>query len=445
MQHSPFIILPEWVATIDADDTVLTQSAVVVQEGKILAITPRNEAFQRYPDMTRIERPGHLLSPGFINTHTHAAMSLMRGFADDMPLQSWLNDHIWPAEGKWVSPEFVYDGALLSCHEMLLGGTTLFNDMYFFPEATARAAQSIGMRANIGIIVIDFPSAYGTGPDDYLRKGFALRDKYLDDTNVGFTLAPHAPYTVSDEAFKRIKILSEELELQVHIHLHETAFEIDESIRHHGIRPLQRMANLGLIGPNLLAVHVVHLNTEEIRTLKDNNCSVAHCPHSNLKLGSGIAPIGALMDAGVNVAVGTDGSASNNRLDMLGETRTAALLAKGYTHNPEQFSAKQALHAMTMGGAKALGREKELGSIEPGKLADLITIDLSQPQMQPVFDPVSQLIYSADRSQVGDVWIGGRLVAHKQRLIETSAQTAVAAVVSRIGVWQNRLSDVVDH
>jgi 5-methylthioadenosine/S-adenosylhomocysteine deaminase len=372
-------------------------------------------------------------------------MSLMRGFADDLPLQTWLNDRIWPAEGKWVSKDFVYDGAVLACHEMLLGGTTLFNDMYFFPESTARAASALGIRASLGIIVIDIPSAYGTGPDDYLRKGTALRDTYREDGTISFTLAPHAPYTVSDPVFEQVVTLADELQLPVHVHVHETAFEVEDAVRLHGSRPLQRLESLGLLTPGLMAVHAVHLEDAEIQRLADNNCSVVHCPHSNLKLGSGIAPTGKMLQAGLNLAIGTDGSASNNRLDLIAEARTAALLAKGSSQDAARFSAAQALSAMTLGGARALGLDDALGTIRAGKQADLVSVDLSRPELQPVFDPVSQLIYSADRTAVADVWIGGQHVAHKQRLTNSSAHSAVSEVVSRIGVWQNRLSEVVNH
>jgi 5-methylthioadenosine/S-adenosylhomocysteine deaminase len=424
---------------------VLTNTAVIVENGRISKVLPSEQADQEFPDLTRTELPGHLVTPGFVNAHTHVAMSLLRGYADDLPLQDWLNNRIWPAEGKWVSDEFVYDGAVLSCYEMLLGGTTTFNDMYFFPEATARAADAMGMRASLGIILIDFPSAYGSGPDDYLRKGLALRDQYNQNELISFCLAPHAPYTVSDDAFKRVATLADELQLPVHVHLHETAFEVEESVKQHGERPIGRLAKLGLVGPGLIAVHAVHLDESEIETLAKNNCSVAHCPHSNLKLGSGIAPISDLLAAGVTVGIGTDGSASNNKLDLLAETRTAALLAKGASADAASFGAAQALEAMTLSGAKALGLEHEIGSISAGKRADLVAIDLSAPQMQPVFDPVSQLIYAADRTQVSDVWIGGRHVAHRQQLTESSGRNALSEVVARIPVWQNRLSDVVDH
>lgn len=445
MSSTAFIVQPEWVATVEPGEPVLRDHAVAVQDGSILGVLPAAQARQTYPDLTVIERPGHLLVPGFINAHTHAAMSLMRGFADDLPLQTWLNDRIWPAEGKWVSEDFVFDGAVLACHEMLLGGTTLFNDMYFFPESTARAATALGMRASLGIIVFDFPSAYGAGPDDYLRKGISLRDQYRDNSTVSFAVAPHAPYTVSDPVFARVVTLANELQLPIHIHLHETAFEVEESVRAHGVRPLERLNRLGLLTPQLMAVHSVHMNDEDIDQLGASNCSVVHCPHSNLKLGSGIAPTGKMLQAGINLAIGTDGSASNNRLDLIAEARTGALLAKGAAQDAACFSAWQALQALTIGGARALGLEDRLGSIRAGKRADLVSIDLGGPQTQPVFDPVSQLIYTADRTNVSDVWIDGGHVVHKQRLVNSSSQSTLSEVVSRIGVWQNRLSEVVDH
>jgi len=340
-----------------------------------------------------------------------------------------------------VSDKVVYDGALLGMHVMLLGGTTLVNDMNVFPEAAARAAQTLGMRASLGIMLVDFPSAYGAGPDEYLSKGARLRDELRDDPLITFTVSPHAPYTVSDESFIKVRALSEELQLPVHLHVHETAFEVEDALVKHGERPVSRLERLGLLGPHLIAVHAVHLNEHEVELFARHKVSVAHCPHSNLKLGSGLAPISKLLDSSVNFGIGTDGSASNNQLDLLQETRTAALLAKGSTQNAAAFNAHQALYAMTMGGATALGREHDLGSIEAGKHADLVMIALDSPRLQPVYDPVSQLIYAARGSDVTDVFIAGNHVVHRQQMVESSRAAAVSGVVARIPVWQNEISD----
>lgn len=439
----PQLILPRWIAPVEPDATVLADHAVVVREGRIDAVLPADEAVRRHPDAPATRLPGHLLIPGLVNLHTHAAMSLLRGAADDLPLERWLRERIWPLEAALMSDGFVHDGTVLACREMLRGGITTFSDMYFFPEATARAALSMGMRVRVGIIVIDFPSAYGSGPADYIAKGLALRDALRHEPRVGFTLAPHAPYTVSDDAFAEVAKLSAELELPVHVHLHETANEVDEHVARHGVRPLERMARLGLVGPELIAVHAVHLNEPEIALLAARGASVAHCPHSNLKLGSGIAPIARMLEAGVNVGIGTDGSASNNRLDLLLETRTASLLAKGASGDAAAFGAHRALHAATLGGARALGLDTSIGSIVPGKWADLVAVDLSDPDLQPVHDPVSQLLFAGGRERVTDVWIGGEPVVVKRQMVGARALDTVAEVLGRYAVWHNRLGKIV--
>lgn len=443
MTEQTELILPRWIATVEPGQPVLQDHALLIRDGRIAEIGPAADLQARHPDARRRALPDHLLCPGFVNAHTHAAMSLLRGFADDLPLHEWLHNRIWPAEGRCVSEGFVYDGALLAGYEMLLGGTTCFNDMYFFPEQTVRAARVLGLRAQVGIIVIDFPSAYGSGPDDYLRKGLALRDACRGDPLIGFTLAPHAPYTVSDEAFRSVTTLADELQLPLHVHVHETSAEVENALRTDGRRPLARLDALGLVGPNLIAVHAVHLDAGEIALLAERGASVVHCPHSNLKLASGIAPVHAMLAAGLNLAIGTDGSASNNRLDMLQETRTGALLAKGASENAATFSARQALHAMTLGGARALGLEDQIGSLRVGKQADLVAVDLGAPELQPVFDPVSQLIYTSDRRSVTHVWVAGSLVVQAQQLVDPAARGAVSEVVGRIAVWQNRISEFV--
>jgi 5-methylthioadenosine/S-adenosylhomocysteine deaminase len=363
-------------------------------------------------------------------------MSLMRGLADDLPLMEWLEKHIWPAELKHVSADFVRDGTALACEEMLAGGITCFNDMYFFPDAALEAALAAGMRSAHGIIVIEFPSAYGTDPADYLRKGLALRDRYRDEPLASFCLAPHAPYTVADEWFKKAATLAAELDLPVHVLVHETGEEIERSLAEHGVRPLARLERLGLLGPNLVAVHAVHLDKSEIALLGRHGASVAHCPSSNLKLASGIAPAKALMDAGVNVALGTDGAASNNRLDMFQEMRTAALLAKAVANDARAMPAHAALQAATLGGARALGLEARIGSIVPGKWADLAAVELRPPAAVPCYDPVSHLVYAAGRETVTHVWVAGRsLIADGTR-----QNPRDSGLDTRWELWQNSLA-----
>jgi 5-methylthioadenosine/S-adenosylhomocysteine deaminase len=415
---------------------VLAEHAVAVRDGRIEAVLPATEARARFGGYDEVVLERHVLIPGLVNAHTHAAMSLMRGLADDLPLMRWLEEHVWPAEARHVSAQFVADGTRLACAEMLRGGITCFNDMYFFPEASLEAALAAGMRSVHGVIVIEFPSAYAADPADYLRKGLELRDRMREESLASFCLAPHAPYTVSDETLKKVGTLAAELDLPVHIHLHETGHEIERSLAEHGVRPLERLRRLGLVSPNLIAVHAVHLEAEEIALLARHGSSVAHCPSSNLKLASGLAPVAALLRAGVNVALGTDGAASNNRLDMFQEMRTAALLAKAVARDAEAMPAHAALRAATLSGAQALGLGSRIGSIEPGKAADLVAVDLGAPELAPCYDPVSHLVYAAGREHVSHVWVGGEPRLHEGKLLGE----AFSHLAARVEMWQNALA-----
>jgi 5-methylthioadenosine/S-adenosylhomocysteine deaminase len=392
-------------------------------------VLPVRQARERHAGVRRIELPGHALIPGLINLHTHAAMALMRGIADDRALMDWLQNHIWPLETRLVSADFVRDGTLLACAEMLRGGVTCFNDMYFHPESAARAALSAGMRAALGIIIIDMPSAYATDAQDYLSKGLAMRDDLKAEPLLSFCIAPHAPYTVSDKTFERIAMLQGELELPLHIHVHETQEEIEQSLKSHGMRPLARLQRLGLVDANLLAVHAVHLTEQEAGRLAEKGCHVAHCPSSNLKLASGIATPARLLESGVNVGLGTDGAASNNRLDIFAEMRLAALLAKGAGGDPTQLPAHAVLEMATLRAARALGMEDRIGTLTPGKFADMTAVDLSAPELAPCYTPISHLVYAAGREHVTHVWVNGNMVVEEGRLtrLDTRELTAKAA------------------
>ncbi|HUL95017.1 MAG TPA: TRZ/ATZ family hydrolase [Usitatibacter sp.] len=387
---------------------VLADHAVAIRAGRIEAIVPGAEADSRFEarDVIRLER--HALVPGFVNLHCHAAMALMRGFADDLPLMTWLQDHVWPAEAKWVGDDFVHDGSLLAMAEMLRAGVTCVNDMYFFPGATARAALRAGMRASLGVIAIEFPSAYAADAAGYLKKGLATRDEYKGESLLSFCLAPHAPYTVGDETMRRIAVLAEELDVPIHCHVHETLAEIEQGVAQHGVRPLERLRRLGVVGPRLIAVHSVHLEGQELDVMAREGVSVAHCPSSNLKLASGIAPVAAMRQRGIRVGVGTDGAASNNRLDVANEMRTAALLAKGASGDARAVPAHEALEMATIEGARALGLEGTIGSLAPGKAADLAAIEIDSVETLPCFDVLSHLAYVAGREHVTHVWVDGR-------------------------------------
>ncbi len=396
------ILLPQWVVPVETEGA-LADHAVVVQGGRILDVLAADAALARYDAPQTLRLPGQALIPGLVNLHGHAAMSLFRGFADDLPLMAWLNQRIWPAEKKHVSEAFVRDGTLLAAAEMLAGGITHCNDMYFFPQAAGEAFLQAGMRATLGMIVLEFPSAYAVDADGYLARGLAMRDELKDEPLLSFAFAPHAPYTVSDATFGRINTLAEQLGLPIHTHIHETDDEIRDSIKQYGQRPLERLAQLGLLGPNFIGVHAVQVTAAEIGLLAQHGCHVAHCPSSNLKLGSGIAPVSTLIQAGVNIGLGTDSAASNNRLDLFAEMRLAALLAKGISGDATALPAAAALKAATLDAARALNLDSQIGSIAPGKCADLVAVDLHALTSQPLFDPVSHLVYVAGRENVTHV------------------------------------------
>ncbi len=433
------LLSPRWVVPVEPAGAVLEDHCVALRDGAIEAVLPRAEAVARFPAYARIELHEHALIPGLVNAHTHAAMSLMRGLADDLPLMRWLEEHIWPAEMKHVSPEFVKDGSLLACAEMLRGGVTCFNDMYFFPAATLEAALEAGMRVSLGMIVFEFASAYGSDPDDYLAKGLALRDRWREHPLVSFCLAPHAPYSVSDDSFRKIATLAGEVDVPVHVHLHETTDEIARSLAEHGVRPLERLQRLGLLGPGLIAVHAVHLSEAEIAMLAQHGASVVHCPSSNLKLASGFAPVARMAAAGINMAIGTDGAASNNRLDMFEEMRLAALLAKAVAGDAGAMPAHAALRAATLGGAAALGLQARIGSIAPGKAADLAAVRLSGPELLPCYDPISHLVYAAGRQHVSDVWVAGRHLLRGGEFVDLTPRFPFKDLDSRSKMWQNSL------
>jgi 5-methylthioadenosine/S-adenosylhomocysteine deaminase len=425
-----------WVLPVEPQGLLLENHSIAIHDGRIEAILPGDEATRRYSSANTLQFDQHVLLPGLINSHGHAAMTLMRGLADDLPLMEWLQQHIWPAEQQWVNAEFVHDGSLLACAEMLRSGTTCFNDMYFFPEDTVRAVEQAGMRASIGLIMIDFPTAWAQSPDEYLAKGIELHDQLRSNSLIRTAFAPHAPYTVSDEPLQRIRTYAEELDIPIHMHVHETAHEVDEAVKQIGKRPLQRLEELGLLTPHLVAVHMTQLTPDEIPRLADAGVHVVHCPESNLKLASGFCPVQQLHEAGVNLCLGTDGAASNNDLDMFAEMRSAALLAKAVAGDASAMPAETILRMATINAARALGMEDEIGSLEKGKSADIIAVDLGALETQPVYHPASQLVYAAGRDQVTDVWVAGRHLLKQGEL--TTLDTH--ALLTRAGQWQQRLA-----
>ena len=441
-KHVDLIINARWLLPIIPQNALYEDYAVVIHGGVILDVCNRSQVLTKYQASETIQLENHILMPGLINLHTHSAMNLMRGLADDLPLKPWLEQHIWPAEQKFASKGFVYDGSLLACAEMLSGGVTTFNDMYFYPEATIQASLRMGVRANIGLVVMEFGTNYASDVIDYLSKGTEVRDQYKLEQSITFDFAPHAPYTVSDDTFEKVITLAEQLDIGIHTHLHETQNEIKESIDQFGLNPLARLANLGLLGTRLTLAHCVHLSDVDQQLLAFNGCHIAHCPSSNLKLASGIAPIAECIEKGINVGIGTDGAASNNRLDMFSEIRLAALLAKGASGDATAVSAHQALEMATINGAKALGLEHKIGSVEVGKLADLVAIKMDDLIMQPCFDPVSHLVYVASRECVSHVWVNGDLKYYKSNNSHTGLFSEIEPqeLSELASKWQSKVS-----
>jgi 5-methylthioadenosine/S-adenosylhomocysteine deaminase len=435
-QSVDLLIEARWVVPVEPHAVVLEDHAVAVQDGCIVALLPIAEARLAYAPRERVELHEHALIPGLINSHTHNPMTLLRGLADDLPLMTWLQEHIWPAEAKVMGPEFVRDGVELAVAEMLRGGTTCANENYFFPDVIGATYRKLGFRAVVGLPVIEFPTAWASSQDDYFERAGEVHDSFLGEELITTAFAPHAPYTVSDESFERIRVLADQLDIPVHLHTHETAHEVEQEKAKSGLRPFQRLQKLGLVNDRLIAVHMTQLTDGEIAACAEAGVSVVHCPESNLKLASGFCPAEKLRLAGVNVALGTDGCASNNDLDMFGEMRTAAMLAKAVAGDASAFDAAFALRAATLNGARAIGLEAKVGSIEAGKQADLAAVRLGDLETQPMFHVISQLVYATGRHQVSDVWIAG-----KRKLADrVLADIDTDAMLARTHAWRERIA-----
>ena len=427
------MVHPAWILPIIPRGEVLSEHSLVVQQGRIAALLPTPEAEQIEAEQ-HVHLPSQVLMPGLVNAHGHSAMSLLRGVADDAPLLTWLQDHIWPLEAHFVSEEFVADGTDLALAELLLGGTTTLSDMYFFPEVTAQRVQAAGMRAQLVFPIIDVATAWARDSDSCLEKGLALRDDHRDDdlVDVGFGL--HATYSVSEATLRKVSTLTNELDAPMQIHLHETRSEVQSAVESTGERPVALLDRLGLLGPRSQCVHMTSLSSEDIQRLVDNNSHVVHCPRSNMKLASGICPVHRLHQAGVNVALGTDGAASNNRLSMLAELQSAALLAKLEQYEATALPAGAALEMATLGGARALGLEDKVGSLEVGKLADMIALDLSGVNTQPLSNIMSQVVYATTGSELTHSWIAGRCLVSEGHLTTLDLDT----ITARAGRWPEK-------
>lgn len=429
------LLLPAWLVPVEPAGVVLKDHGLGIRDGCIVYIGPRSEALKQTALQT-LELPEMLLSPGLINAHGHAAMTLFRGLADDLPLMTWLHDHIWPAESKWVSEDFIRDGTDLAIAEQLKGGITCFSDMYFYPSVAADRVHNSGIRAQITVPILDFPIPGARDTDEALHMGVQLFNDLAHHPRIKIAFGPHAPYTVGDENLERVRVIADELDAMIQMHVHETAFEVEQAVDQSGERPLARLNRLGMLGPRFQAVHMTQINDDDLALLVESNTSVIHCPESNLKLASGFCPVERLWQAGVNVAVGTDGAASNNDLDLLGETRTAALLAKAVAGSAAALDAHRALRMATLNGARALGIQNEVGSLEIGKAADIVAFDLSGLARQPIYDPVSQLIYATGRDCVSHVWVAGKQLLEDRRLTRMDEQ----ALCDTAKAWGKRIS-----
>lgn len=428
-------LVPKWVIPVVPEGLVLTNHALVLDDRKIVDLIDISVLSERYPEAWVERFPNHAIMPGLVNAHGHSPMVLMRGLADDLPLMVWLQEHIWPTEQAFASAEFVRAGSELAVLEMLKGGTTCFNDNYFFPNVTAEVVKDSGIRALLGLPVMNVPTIWADDEAGYINKGLEVLEQVDEHERIGWAWAPHAPYTVTNKSFERLGELSESMNCRLHLHLLETSGEIHDSVSEYGVPPIERLIALGLYNERLIAAHMTQLSDEDIEKTAQAGVHVLHCPAANMKLASGFCRVDALDQAGVNIAIGTDGAASNNRLDMFAEMRLASLNAKGHSLNPMAAPAARSLSMATIQGARALGLDQEIGSIEIGKAADLIAIDLNEPGTSPVHHVISHLVYAAGRHQVSDVWVNG------QRCIQAGEALTVdaLAVQSLACEWASKM------
>lgn len=436
-QRIDTLVHGRWIVPVEPEQTVLERHCIAVENSNIIAIIPSAEAEQRFLAQQVYHLDQHVLLPGLINSHGHGAMSLLRGYADDKALADWLENHIWPAEAANVGEEFVHDGSMLALAEMIRSGTTCFTDMYFFPNVTARLCQNAGMRAQLSFPIVDFPTAWGDGADDYISKGLNLRDDFKHSDLITIAFGPHSPYTVAHDKLDKVATLAAELDTAIHIHLQETADEVQQALDSYQRRPLEIINELGLLGPRSQCVHMTQVSESDLKLLSASGAHVIHCPQSNMKLASGVCPTPALLDNGINVALGTDSAASNNSLDMFLEMKTAALLAKLNSNNPSALPAHQALAMATINGAKAMGIEDKLGSLKQGKYADFIAVDLDEPTTQPVHDCISQLVYAVNSKQVSHSWIAGKLVMENGELTTLNTKQ----IIAKASEWQQKINN----
>lgn len=435
MKSADHIIHAKWIITCEPENKVLENHALILENNLIKDILPSQDATETY-HATHIENyNNHAITPGFINMHTHIAMNLFRGLADDLALMNWLNNYIWPAEKKWLSADFVRDGSQLAIAEMIRNGTTCFNDMYFFPDITGEVVNDAGVRAFLGMSVLDFPTGWAATADEHFEKGLAFFHEYKHHERIRATVAPTGIYAVSDESLLRVKDIAETYDLKISMHIHESIDEVKQSVEKTQQRSIRRLQKMGLISPRLLAVHMCEINEEDMEILQTEKPNIIHCPESNMKLGNAICPVEQMRKRHINVALGTDGAASNNDLDMFGEMRTAALLAKSVNRNPTALTAQEALQLATLNGAKALGIDHITGSITVGKSADFIAINLEEIETLPLYHPTSQIVYAATRNQVTDTWVAGKQLMKNRKLLTLDEQV----IKEKANYWAEKI------
>jgi len=435
METIDTLIHARWIVPVNAKRDVLTDHSLAIRDGRIVDILPTDDAKTQYQAGNTMDLGDQALIPGFINAHGHAAMAMFRGLGDDLELMTWLNDHIWPAEGAWVSDDFVGDGTELAIAEMIRSGTTTFSDNYFFPAAAAERVLKAGVRAQLCFPTIDFPTNWAKTPDEHIDLGMKVVEQYKGNDHLKVMFGPHAPYTCSDEPLIRIRDLAKKHDLMIQMHVHETQTEVDGELDKRGNRPVRRLKELGLLNDQFQAVHMTALNDDDIADVIETGAHIVHCPESNLKLASGFCPVDTLQKQGVNVALGTDGAASNNDLDMLGEMRTAAMLAKAVGQSAVALPAMEALAMATINGALAMGWDSEIGSLEVGKRADITAIRLDDLESQPVYDPVSHIVYASTRDQVSNVWVDGKQLLADRELTSLDKD----GIISNTRQWRDRI------
>ncbi|HUO67499.1 MAG TPA: amidohydrolase family protein [Gammaproteobacteria bacterium] len=434
MQRVDALIRPRWTVRVEPQVHVEERLAVAVDDGRIVAVLPVDEADRTFVAGARHDRPQHVLLPGLVNAHTHAAQSLLRGLASDLPSARAL-ERVGRAEARWLGTEFVADGARLAIAEMLLGGITCFADMYPHADVVAEVASESGVRAVLGLVVREVAADSSRDGNTDLHKGLELRDRLKGDPRIRSTFAPWSANHASDATLARIRQLADELDAPVHTQLHETDAEIAASVARFGLRPLERLRRHGLVTPSLIAAHANRLEPSEIAALATAGASVVHCARANLKLANGACPVADLLRAGVNVALGTAGAASSDRVDLWAEMQTAALLAKHVAADAAVVPAAAALAMATINGARALGLDGEIGSLVAGKAADLICVDLGHLELQPVLDPLTRLVYAASSRDVTDVWVAGEHVVTSSALLRLDGEAIAAAAAG----WGRRL------